>query len=277
MTKTLKSLRDEIDAIDMQLIELLRRRADVVEQVRGVKGRQPIYIRPGREADMLRVLLKQPMGHIPPGLIHRLWREMIGAFTLQEGNQQGGEGLRIAVPMPPDEEGMWDIARDHFGSFTPMQGFATATDALKAVMEKKMTLAALPRPLPGDSDHWWRLLLASENTLRISYCFPFDGVAGNARALSHQALVVGSLQPEDTGADRSILLVEWKPGTSMETARQLVSALSPAHHVFTAACSWIEMDGFTPDPAALKEWQRLSAEHVLRHTLAGAYPVPLSP
>src|ERR1043166_5432845 len=103
--KRLNELRAKIDAIDDELLALLRSRADIIEEVRGVKGKQDVYIRPGREALMLKALLAKPQGHIPPGLLHRLWREMIGAFTLQEG------GFKVAVAQAAGEEGFWGLCR----------------------------------------------------------------------------------------------------------------------------------------------------------------------
>src|ERR1051326_7104984 len=88
----LHQLRSQIDAIDQQLLDLLVKRAEIVAEVGESKGEQPIYIRPGREATMLRSLLSKNTGKLPKNLIHRIWREMIGAFTLQEG------ALRVAVP-----------------------------------------------------------------------------------------------------------------------------------------------------------------------------------
>ena len=276
----LNDLRNKIDAIDTQLLDLLRSRANVIEEVRAVKGKQRIYIRPGREASMLRVLLKQPSGHLPKGLIHRLWREMIGAFTLQEGM------MNVAIPMQEGEEGFWDIARDHFGSFTPMQSFSGAISALRAVLSETHQLAALPFPREGDSEGniWWRLLLAEQDAIpNVFYAFPFDGVSGNARNTEHQGLVIGAIPPEATGQDHSILVLEWQNNIDKKAVDVLLSNLlfPKAAHVFVPAgkepaCSWVELDGFVErGDAALAAWYQQHRHQLLRHKIIGAYPVPL--
>lgn len=274
----LTALRNKIDAIDNQILDLLRARANVIEEVRGVKGKQAVYIRPGREASMLRILVKQPMGHLPPGLIHRLWREMIGAFTLQEG------AMKVALPEIAGEQGFWDIARDHFGSFTPMQGFANPTAALRAVLSLSHELAALPFPREGDSDVWWRLLLAEQPSVpNVFYAFPFDGLRGNARKTDHQGVVIGAIPPEATGQDRTILVLEWQDAADKKTVEALCDKLpfTRTTHVFTPkgnepACSWIELEGFIEraNPQLL-EWTNEHKRHLLRHKIIGAYPVPI--
>ena len=106
--QALADLRAQIDRVDGALHDLLRDRAEIIDQVRKLKGKQTLYIRPGREAQMLRVLTGRPQGKLPEGLVVRLWREMISAFTLQEG------GLKAAVVVQDKGPDLWDVARDHF-------------------------------------------------------------------------------------------------------------------------------------------------------------------
>src|ERR1700744_3465868 len=112
--QALADLRAQIDRLDGMLHDVLRDRAELIDQVRRLKGKQHIYIRPGREAQMIRALVARPQGKLPEGLIVRLWREMISAFTLIEG------GLKVGVYAPEKGLGLWDVSRDHFGSFTPL-------------------------------------------------------------------------------------------------------------------------------------------------------------
>jgi chorismate mutase / prephenate dehydratase len=287
MSDALSSLRARIDAIDNQLLDLLRQRANIIEEVRAVKGKQAVYIRPGREAMMLRVLVQQPMGHLPAGLIHRLWREMIGAFTLQEG------AMKVALPMSQGEEGFWDISRDHFGSFTPMQAFTNPTSALRAVLNNTHQLAALPfaRETMDEKrgDVWWRLLLAEQVTVpNLFYAFPFDGMRGNARKThapdgDTRGVVIGAIAPEATGQDRSVLILEWQDIQDKKETEPVLANLPFAKtiHVFTPAgnepaCSWLELDGFIErNNPQLAAWYLEHKRHLLRHKIIGAYPVPI--
>jgi hypothetical protein len=232
---------------------------------------------------MLRVLVKQPMGHLPQGLIHRLWREIIGAFTLQEGM------MKVALPAVDTEQGFWDISRDHFGSFTPMQSFSNATAALRAVLNGSHQLAALPFPREGDDDVWWRLLLAEQPAIpNLFYAFPFDGVRGNARKTDHpnndqRGVVIGAIPPEATGHDRTVMVLEWQNVADKKTAEAHLEHLpfTRSAHVFTPAgkdpaCSWLELEGFIErDNAQLSAWYEAQKRHLLRHKIIGAYPVPI--
>jgi chorismate mutase len=271
--KKLLNLRNRIDAIDDQMVALLKERADVVHAVGRVKGKLSVYIRPGREAKMLRVLLKKPRGHIPAKLIHRLWREMIGAFTLQEG------ALNVAVGVGEGQDGFWDLTRDHFGSFTPLSSYASAKDAFKALSSGKAKIAALPYPPNGDD--WWRELVGS-SSLNIFYRFPFDGERGNARAAAGDGLVVGKLSPEATGQDVTVVGVVWKTSASPAAMRKAARALGGKAHFLSAEngkplVSWIEIKGFKlGTDAGLKNWHRQHKDIILKYRVLGAYPVPVS-
>ncbi len=204
--QALADLRAQIDKIDGVLHDLLRERAEVIDYVRKLKGKQHIYIRPGREAQMLRALAGRPQGKIPDGLIVRLWREMISAFTLAEGS------FTVAVTVPQKGPDMWDLARDYYGSFTPLLEMPSAVDALKAVQSGKATLAVVPFPDKKDKNPWWTLLGADKkNVLTVFASLPFEVFKtgrSNARHCLPAGLAVGKLYPELTGDDYSFLALQ---------------------------------------------------------------------
>ena len=55
--QALADLRSQIDQVDGVIHDMLRERAEIIDQVRKIKGKQQIYIRPGREAQMMRALM----------------------------------------------------------------------------------------------------------------------------------------------------------------------------------------------------------------------------
>ena len=204
--QALADLRTHIDRIDSVLHDLLRERAEVIDQVRKIKGKQHIYIRPGREAQMLRALTSRPQGKIPEGLVVRLWREMISAFTLQEG------AFKVAVTVPAKGADLWDLARDYYGAFTPLLEMPTAAAAIKAVQTEKTTLAIVPFPQADDKDSWWALLANDKkNVLTVFASMPFETLkAGrsNVRNSMPNGLIIGKLYPELTGDDHSFLALQ---------------------------------------------------------------------
>ncbi len=204
--QALADLRAQIDRLDGALHDILRDRAELIDQVRKIKGKQHIYIRPGREAQMVRALLARPQGKIPEGMIVRVWRELISGFTLIEGV------LKVAVYSPEKGLGLWDMARDYYGAFTPLVEAPSAQAAIKAVQANKATVAVVPPPAPNDKDSWWPLLANDKkNVLTVFACVPFETVKpgrSNARMTLPMGLAVGKLYPELTGDDRSFLAMQ---------------------------------------------------------------------
>ncbi|WP_108651742.1 bifunctional chorismate mutase/prephenate dehydrogenase [Dongshaea marina] len=79
MAKQLQKLRESIDAIDSQLVELLAKRLELVGDVGRVKSHHglPLYV-PEREASLLRERREQAKGcGISPDMIEDVWQRLI--------------------------------------------------------------------------------------------------------------------------------------------------------------------------------------------------------
>ncbi len=154
----LDDLRREIDQIDDAIHDLLMRRAAVVERIGAAKGSpgQAVYLRPAREATILRRLMARHSGGFPAQVVVRMWREMITALTRIQGP------FAVAVYAPEEKRGFWDIARDHYGSFVPMTAVNTAAAALRAVSDGTATVGVVPYPAEDDNDPWWRFLVSAD-------------------------------------------------------------------------------------------------------------------
>ena len=204
--QALADLRAQIDRLDGMLHDLLRDRAELIDQVRRLKGKQHIYVRPGREAQMIRALVARPQGKLPEGMVVRVWRELISGFTLLEG------ALKIAIYSPDKGPNLWDLSRDYYGSFTPFLEMSSAVAAIKAVQANKATIAVVPPPALNEKDCWWPLLANDKkNVLTVFASMPFETVKpgrSNARLSLPMGLVVGKLYPELTGDDRSFLTMQ---------------------------------------------------------------------
>jgi chorismate mutase len=204
--QALADLRAQIDRMDAALHDILRDRAELIDQVRKLKGKQHIYIRPGREAQMVRALVARPQGKLPEGLIARVWRELISGFTLMEG------ACKVAVYAPEKGPDLWDHARDFYGAFTPLMEVPSAVAAIKAVQASKATIAVVPPPAAGEKDSWWPLLANDKkNVLTVFASVPFEVLKpgrGNARNALPSGLIIGRLYPELTGDDRSFLAMQ---------------------------------------------------------------------
>ncbi|MBS1170630.1 MAG: pheA [Burkholderiaceae bacterium] len=85
MDKDLLPLRDQIDAIDAQLLELLNRRGLVAQQVGHVKAKTsaPVF-RPEREAQVLRGVAERNPGPLASTDLQRIFREIMSACRALE-------------------------------------------------------------------------------------------------------------------------------------------------------------------------------------------------
>jgi chorismate mutase-like protein len=213
---SLDDLRRQIDEIDRMLHDLLIRRSEVVERIGALKGGERnngvVYLRPGREAIVLRRLVERHRGPLPKATLVRIWRELMSAYLKLQGP------FSAAVYAPPaGASGYWDLARDHFGGLTELEAHETTQRVLGAVIDGEASVGVLPLPAEDKPDHWWRLLMTADNKVpRVVARLPF-GAPGAERGERVEALVVGRIQPEETGRDRSLVAVETRGEISRAT------------------------------------------------------------
>jgi len=275
-TPSLDDLRQEIDEIDAALHDLLMRRARVVQTVALAKPPGRPFIRPGREAQILRRLAQRHQGVFPFPAITRIWREMIAALTRVQGP------FAVAVYAPDELRTYWDIARDHYGSTTPMLAVNTPLAALRCVSEGTATIAVVPAPEEDEGDPWWRYLLSSDPKIpRIISRLPFlqRGLREDA-----DAMALGAVPLEPTGDDRTLLGIELTQDVSRGRLKDGLEAsgLMPVqfrtHHLpgGAGAVHLVEVDGFVPgDDPRLDQLVQKLGEALLRVLPIGAYANPL--
>src|SRR5882724_7576457 len=106
----LEELRRRIDEIDDKLQDLLTERGQVISMVAASKKDSNLAaFQPGREAEIIRRLVRRHNGAFPVATLVRMWREMLAATV---GLQSP---FAIAVFAPTEAQGFWDLARDHYG------------------------------------------------------------------------------------------------------------------------------------------------------------------
>ena len=272
-TVALARLRRQIDEIDEQIHDLMMRRAQIVVEIGAVKQTGPM-VRPAREAEILRRLVKRNR-LLPTQALVRIWREMIVAMTSLEGP------LAVAVYLPDNDPGYWDLARDYYGATVPLARHRTPGAVLRAVSEEPGLIGILPFPRDGEAEPWWRNLVTEQgDTLpRIIARLPF------LRGRGRDALVVARLPSEASGDDRSLIALELggeqsrthllglfkRSGLSARFIAAAVSLGAPAErlHLF-------EVTGFVgaADPR-LAQLVEAGAGHIRRAISIGSYAVPI--
>ncbi|MGH6995873.1 MAG: chorismate mutase, partial [Stellaceae bacterium] len=213
--RSLKTLRRQIDETDSQLHDLLMRRAALVAEVGVAKQEEHARVEvPVREAEILRRLLGRHSGKLPLGALVRLWRELMGAAIVMQAD------FSVAVAVPDADPGIWDLARDHYGSQVPMTAYRSPGEVLRALAEMRHDSGVIVVPAGDGDDAWWRALAGGAGDgPRINARLPFAG-RGNARGV-HDAFVVG--RAANGIGDRTLFMLE----TQGEWSRaSLVGALA---------------------------------------------------
>ena len=226
--KALAEVRKEIDIIDAALHDLLMKRAALVAGVAEAKARAAsaagegsfIAFRPGREAEVLRHLAERHSGKLPLRTIFHLWREIISSMTRIQGP------FRVDVFDGAAEArlGFWDLARNYYGSSTPMELHNDARDVLRRVGQDRSAVGVLPDPAYHAVDEWWvQLAEAGWQDVSIVARLPFVDVEDDAS--QEHALVIAHSDFEPTGDDTSLVAILSSDG--MSDAR-LVTLMSDA-------------------------------------------------
>lgn len=274
----LEDLRRRIDEIDDRLQDLIIERSEIVAAVAmGKRAGRVAFHQPAREAQIIRRLIARHRGEFPAGTLVRIWREMLGATVRLEGP------FAVAVYAPPDGQGYWDLARDHYGSQTPMSGYLTVGQVIRAMTDGRAAVGVFPMPQESDPDPWWwHLLSQHDDALRVIARLPF-GARGNARTDVGDALAVGHGPQHQTAQDRTLIATENALGISRHRMFDTLKALDlPC--TFLASYEYpergyhlIELDGFVAlaDPRVDRFRIRLGA--ALHRLLPfGGYAVPLA-
>ena len=109
--KTLSDLRQQIDAVDRQLLNFISERANLAQQIAQVKaqsGEGGLYYRPDREASVLKSVLEHNQGPLSDEEMARLIREIMSACLALE------QRLQVAF-LGPSGTFTEEAAYKHFG------------------------------------------------------------------------------------------------------------------------------------------------------------------
>jgi chorismate mutase len=276
----LANYRRQIDAIDDKIAELLIQRTGIVEQVGAFKrrtapGRCPL--RPGREAEMVRRVMRLFTGSsFHPAAAAAIWRIIIGMSTSAEAP------MVLSVYGPEREHDLYWLAREYFGSFTPIIKQPHVKRVIGDIMDDKATVGIVPMLRGSDTTYWWTNLMEPGSDIKIFARVPFVYPETPGRD-SISALAIGRITPEPSSDDCSLLVIEAEHNVSqnrmqtafaaarMEASWINIATLSPVtrHHL-------IEVRGFvTPEHAGMQALRTALGHSVVKVSFLGAYAVPV--
>ncbi|MGD8373343.1 MAG: prephenate dehydratase domain-containing protein [Candidatus Woesebacteria bacterium] len=132
----LSELRDQIDKVNAQLIELLNTRATLAKMVGQVKGDAPKFA-PAREAEVIKECQKSNKGPLPSKAIDAIMREVIGACLNLE------QQLKVAY-LGPDGTYSQIAAQKRFGAMTQYVPCKSIDLAIATVSRGLADVAVVP-------------------------------------------------------------------------------------------------------------------------------------
>lgn len=191
----LESIRQEIDSIDKQLVDLLCQRFAASEKVKQAKEAAPkpgIPYRPGREAIILRLLLERAAGRLPQGLVEHVWRAIISSSTRLQAD------VRVVTTADVWADARYRAAVENFASMLPVSRERSLKACIGSLSPDKPVLAVVPI-----KSGWVKQLRDSEkgSKARVVGVLP-GGSAKPGRMLA----VLGFAISEATGEDETLVV-----------------------------------------------------------------------
>lgn len=279
---SIEQLRRDIDRIDDQIHDLLMQRTEIVERIGTLKRQNDapgVALRPGREAQILRRLVARHSGQFPVEVLVRIWRELLSAQVSVQGD------FSVAVFVPDGTAEYRDMARDQFGSSTPLRICQAVSQVVHEVWSGNVSIGVLPFPVGERADPWWRTLAVSGGpSPKIIARLPFVFTRrGNISERS--ALAIAMIEPESTGDDVSLVAIERLSDVSRDRlraemkARKLTAEWLAVWHDPESpgyGLHLVSIDGFlAAADARLSEFRLRAGETVGRTVVLGSYARPI--
>jgi chorismate mutase len=204
---SLEAVRQRIDAIDDDLLRLLDERAGLARKVAEAKAAAgaagKFGLRPGRETEILRRLLRQ-RDAASASLVLRVWRELMGESLALQGP------FHLAVWGAKDPGRASELARMRFGSAPSLRQVASPEDAIAAARTPGgVAVVAFTR-----DNAWWGRLLAQPQ-LKIFAALPCLAAWGPLSAFA-----VAEVDVDPTGDDQTFWVTD-APGPAAKVEEAL--------------------------------------------------------
>ncbi|MFC1755589.1 chorismate mutase [Thermoproteota archaeon] len=280
LKQSLPDLRKKIDTIDTAILSLLKERMDIVKQVGKLKSSEAqiedrsetkSFMRPGREARLIRKLIKQNNHTYPAKTIISIWRNIISASVFKE------QPFNVGILNSTSDCG--HFIRQHFGAFIHVDLFSDISSLIDSIVsdsDLKRSKTCQIGILPYSELGKWGFEFYE--TLKLKQIYIFSRIPFSDEPLECGAyLALTYIDPEASGDDRSIVFISTKPGCSKETLIQSLlkqgytaRVIAVQHEQFI-----VEMHGF---------WvQNLDADAIITKSGGlitdilplGAYAVPI--
>ena len=209
--KNLQEYREQIDAIDKKIIELLQSRLKIVRQVGALKHnyQNKFYIHSNRESDMIKNLIKYADNQIPTAAIISIWRKIISTANIIEQN------LKIALHNPKNINEYYALVRDYYNNEIPIINFDSANKIVSELENNHCQIGIFALPNSFDEtekkedakENWWIALANNQVGMRVFTKIPFSE-SSTKENNSHQLLAVAIKEAEPSQSDKTLVCIE---------------------------------------------------------------------
>jgi chorismate mutase / prephenate dehydratase len=252
----------KLEALDDKLHDLLLRRMQMT-----------VPTTPAQQAATLRRLAQRHKGSLPLAALVRVWRELMAA---------NAPAARTVHVYSADRAGPYrDLARDLFGSLVAMKAHLSATAIVHECSGDAEAFGVIPPPESDENSRaWWAQLTPSgQKGPRVVATLPLVGAGQPA------AYVIGTLEPEPSGDDTSLILMEAAENLSLTKLQSLLKQgglearlLAVSRDAASSASRQhlLEIAGFVrDDDARLGALREQAGDAILRIACVGSYANPL--
>lgn len=212
----LETLREKIDKLDTQLLDLLNQRAEVACAIGEIKHREglPIYA-PEREEKLLRSLVERSQGPLRAEAIRAIYREIMSASLSLE------KDVIIACFAGPGLA-CHQAARSKFGSSVRYTFHQEIDEVFAAVARNEADCGVVPIEGTDNGPISQTLDALAETDLSICAEIIMESENPGENVTSGRYLVLGRAPNPPSGDDQTLIVlrIQDKPGA-------LVSALEP--------------------------------------------------
>lgn len=269
----LTRVKNQIDKIDNELLCLLKKRFELVQNWHahyGLKAKALSYM-PDREAMIVRSVLEQNEGELPPQTLAKIWREIISS------EEQSHTPFAVAIYTKECPREMTEMAKDYFGSVGRYMPCLSISQAIQKIDVGEAGVAILPL-FEQSEESWWTTLSSGEhNMLKIVAKLPFG--IGEETFRAKEAFVISTVPFNPTGQDRTLFAIEMTSQASIASLRALFEEVGlEVHHVWPAYnlsriyFFAIELEGYVSmEDARIKAFQKAQEKNILVLRSIGGY------
>ena len=217
----LKEFRIQIDALDRQVISLLKQRMNIIKQVAEYKKNQNevFYIKSSREADMLKKLIADNNSSFSSASIVAIWRKIITNANMHE------QTIKLVVHNPKNNPEIEYILRDYYNNEIEIHHFDSINNVISELQkdQSKIGIFSLPEKNNTNSEDWWINLSNNQTNLKVFASLPFIKFKINNAGLkfNHQLVAVAQKQPEQSNQDITLLVFEINKDYSLSKIQNL--------------------------------------------------------